>query len=514
MLTRRSLTPAFAALLVFVCAALLAISGWRSLDARRVQIGEMDTATGNLARAMAQQADFTLHEADLVTGGLVERIETDGTSPKALARLHRFMSSESGRLPQLNGLFIYDEHGAWIVTSQPVLHTELNNADREYFIYHRTHPEDKQVHIGQPIVSRSTQQWIIPVSRRIDHADGSFAGVALATVNISYFQDFYDTLDIGHNGAIAMIYDNGTMAVRRPYATGAIGKDMRHADIYQAFLAHNEASNIEVQSSQDDVVRLNSYRPLKRYPLFVAAALSKDEVLADWRRSAVVNLGGTALLVLLVGLVGTSLIRQMSRRAGAERELDTAYKRLEQANQVLHNQATHDGLTGLGNRHHFDMTLADEFRRAQRSKTSLALILIDLDHFKQYNDCYGHVAGDQCLRSVSDLIRGELVGRPGDLIARYGGEEIVILLPDTGLDAAYWVAEHVRNAIVRSAIVHRGNEVGVVTISAGVCAWHANSDIATPEALIEGADQALYAAKRAGRNRVARPPLRAATKAV
>ena len=127
-----------------------------------------------------------------------------------------------------------------------------------------------------------------------------------------------------------------------------------------------------------------------------------------------------------------------------------------------------DGLTGLANRRQFDLTLNDEFSRAIRHASTLALILADVDCFKQYNDIYGHAAGDECLRAISCAIRDVTAQRPGDLAARYGGEEIAILLPDTDVAGAVTVAEKIRSAVHNLEIEHAGNPSGFVTLSAGV----------------------------------------------
>lgn len=127
--------------------------------------------------------------------------------------------------------------------------------------------------------------------------------------------------------------------------------------------------------------------------------------------------------------------------------------------------------------------------------------MIDVDCFKQYNDIYGHAAGDECLRTISHLIRDLTAGRPGDLAVRYGGEEIAVLLPNTDLAHAVTIADKIRSAIRHLEIEHAGNPTGFVTISAGVDARIPIRDADEPTALILAADKALYEAKSKGRNR-------------
>jgi len=169
--------------------------------------------------------------------------------------------------------------------------------------------------------------------------------------------------------------------------------------------------------------------------------------------------------------------------------------------ELLHKLAYMDSLTGVANRRHFDQTLQAEWRRCRRSRQPLALIMVDIDHFKQFNDLYGHQAGDACLRAVAGALRAALA-RSHDLAARYGGEEFVCLLPECDLAGARAKAQALCEAVQALGITHGGSSVaGVVTVSAGVASEVPGED-GTPEALLARADAHLYRAKAAGRNRV------------
>jgi diguanylate cyclase (GGDEF)-like protein len=184
-----------------------------------------------------------------------------------------------------------------------------------------------------------------------------------------------------------------------------------------------------------------------------------------------------------------------------EQDLKEAHALSERSNRALHELAMQDSLTGLPNRRHFDLALTQEFKRAARDGVDISLIMIDLDHFKGFNDLYGHPAGDECLRKVSEAIAG-VPQRPADLVARYGGEELVVLLPNTGAEGAETVARLLRNAVHDLRIPHRVNPGGVVTVSCGVASFVPQTDPHVPVMLLERADKALYQAKMAGRNRV------------
>lgn len=202
-----------------------------------------------------------------------------------------------------------------------------------------------------------------------------------------------------------------------------------------------------------------------------------------------------------VETLNANLEADLERREQIEAELREAMARAERLTNTLERLSSLDGLTGIANRRRFDQTLAREWSRAQRSRQPLALILCDLDYFKQYNDHYGHQAGDACLRQLAQLLERSL-RRGGDLAARYGGEEFAILLPDTDVDQATAVAENIREALQQLGLPHESSLVAqVLTASFGVAALVPGKDN-TPELLIEHADKALYAAKAAGRDRI------------
>lgn len=498
---RPSITFRTTAFVAVVCLALVALDFLNSWHSRTVQLKQMSVATSNLARAMAQQADDTIKQADTALIGIVERIQHDGTGPAALDRLHRLLAMRVNELPQLDALHVYDKDGNWVVNSREEPPQNLNNAQREYFAFHREHAE-RGPHIGVPVKSRTNGKLLIPVSRRIDNPDGSFGGVALATIDVEFFGKFYDSLDIGEAGAVALILESGTMMTRRPFSVEMVGRNMRETGLFRAYKDQGPVGTAEILSAQDGITRLNSFRRLANYPLFAAAALSKDEILAAWWRETLWHTGGVILLTLIVGFVGWRLVRQMELQNRTEAELRRARDALEKLNKTLNTLAMEDGLTGLANRRQFDVTLDNEFSRAMRDASTLALILIDVDCFKQYNDIYGHAAGDECLQTIGRTIASLAARRPGDLAARYGGEELAVLLPKTDVAAAAVLAEKIRSAVRDLEIVHAGMPGGFVTLSAGVDAFSPAETPSPPKELIQSADRALYAAKMAGRNRV------------
>jgi two-component system, chemotaxis family, response regulator WspR len=186
------------------------------------------------------------------------------------------------------------------------------------------------------------------------------------------------------------------------------------------------------------------------------------------------------------------------QRDQAFRFLRESQKQLADANIELQKLAALDALTGIANRRRFDDTMHVEWQRGQRERQSLSLLICDIDFFKQYNDAYGHLSGDLCLKKAAAILT-EHLKRPADLAARYGGEEFTIVLPDTPLAGAMTVAQECVHHLENLRITHGGSPHGVVTMSVGVA-----SVVPTPESTVEEfiakADRALYAAKDGGRN--------------
>jgi diguanylate cyclase (GGDEF)-like protein len=239
------------------------------------------------------------------------------------------------------------------------------------------------------------------------------------------------------------------------------------------------AGSVGFKSSIDGVGRYGSYQHLNQFPLVTLVAQSNWDVQSSFRA----QLGWNAIILccamIVVVVMGSGAIK---------------------ANRLLNSQAMQDGLTGLANRRVFDQTIRLEFQRAAWSRTPISIILIDIDHFKNYNDSYGHLAGDECLRVIAHSIQG-CIRRSGDLVARYGGEEIAVVLPGLDTSRALALAETMRKALRDLALPHGGNAFGIVTFSAGLatCVGRNADSWLT---LVDKADAALYAAKAGGRNTV------------
>lgn len=222
---------------------------------------------------------------------------------------------------------------------------------------------------------------------------------------------------------------------------------------------------------------------------------TKDEQLARG-----IEAGGDDYLMKPVSQVVLSAkVRAMQRLIEMQRSLLAVTHKLGAANKELQHLSMTDGLTGIANRRFFDELFMREWRRCGRMKRPMSLIMIDVDHFKLFNDTYGHQAGDDCLKAVATQV-ALAATRAGDLAARYGGEEFALVLGETDADGAQWVANLIRQRIIDLRMPHGPSPFHFVTVSCGVSAVVPNAGLAQ-ETFLQSTDHALYLAKEHGRNK-------------
>jgi diguanylate cyclase (GGDEF)-like protein len=237
--------------------------------------------------------------------------------------------------------------------------------------------------------------------------------------------------------------------------------------------------------SRDNVPRFYSYTRIGSLPLVVSVGFSQTEVMAPWWDKVLFLCISYIIMVASIVALVAMFVRELKRRHTAER--------------MQASLARRDTLTGLHNRLGFNEALETEWQRARFRRRPLSLLMLDIDYFKRYNDSYGHLEGDLVLSEIGRAVRS-LIREPFDIAARYGGEEIVVILPDTERPDAEAIARLLRHAIETLNIPHATSEHGVVTASIGVATMAADERSAA--SLIKYADGALYCAKNQGRNRV------------
>jgi diguanylate cyclase (GGDEF)-like protein len=492
-LKRLPLLKAAVTFIAMVCLCLCGLLYLQLEQSRRHDLEQAEVISINLTRAMAQQAEDTFMEADLVLISLAEWIQADGYGPRQQPRLRQTFVRRVQTLQQLSGMFLFDKHGQWVISSFDQLPRGEGVADREYFRFHQQNAS-LQAHIGPAIRSRADNEWIIPISRRLDDQDGNFQGVLLAGIKLKYFDEFFKSFNIDEQGAMFLALSDGTLLARRPFEERQIGASLARGEIFRTYLPNALSGNAMIPSVVDGVMRLYGYRQLQAYPLVVAAANSREAILKGWYATAYQSCAIVALVVLGIGLFGWVFVHQVKN--GERIEAD-----LREAQEALEVIATHDSLTGLANRRLFERALEIEFSRGARQQSPLSLIMLDIDFFKSYNDTYGHVAGDHCLSEVASALKNGCQ-RKADLAVRYGGEEFAVLLPDTDAQGALAMAEQIRLSVLDKHITHSGSPSGSLTVSLG-CYTFVPSGRDSIEVFIQRADAALYRAKHTGRNRVA-----------
>lgn len=473
---RRAANRLIAALLVVIL-CFCAICAKFLIDARNSAWRGARETTSSLVAAIELDTLLNIESFDLSLQAVVDNLKHPGIDriDPDLRQLVLFDRSATAR--HLQAIFVLDETGHVRFDSRTVDPKPVSRADRDYFQFHAKGGESG-LHVGGPIATHITSQPVLPLSRRLSHPDGSFAGVVVGGLRLSYFQELFKNISLGPNDNITLSSTDGTLLMRWPYREEFIGRDLKGADLYK-HLARERSGSFETKSVTDGVSRLVGYSRIGDLPLVVGVGRSTADIFADWRQYAF-SIG--LLVAALWGMV-IYLIVEIRQRGEAEMNL-----------AIL---ATTDELTGLANRRKLDETLAREWRRASRKRRPIALMMLDADLFKEYNDQHGHQAGDRLLQTIGQAM-GTSIKRASDLATRYGGDEFSILLPGTPLEGAMRVAERVRDCLTelcRAKGVTEGHlSIGV----AAVVPEHGE----TYGVLIAAVDQALYRAKEAGRNRI------------
>ncbi|HEF4757877.1 TPA: GGDEF domain-containing protein [Pseudomonas putida] len=429
----------------------------------------------------------TVELYDLTLQGLIAAAQRDDLKQVSAQIRHLVLFDRSTTARFKSDILLLDKHGEVLADSSLIEPKPGNFADRDYFLAHAFN-RDAGMFISRPFKPRCdcdySNEWQISFSRRVSSTTGEFLGVAVASMRLAYFDELFNSLDIGTGSTLAIINDDGVLLAQKPFLQGSsIGKSYAGRPNVVRMLREGSGS-FDGVSSADREQRLYTFSRVGNLPLTVIVALSSDEVFAAWRRTAIVISGATGVLCVALLWLTWLLCRELRLRHSAEQELAQL--------------AATDALTGVANRRTLDQTLRHEWFRAQRSGKPMSVLMIDADRFKAFNDRHGHQAGDKALRSLAEVIAAN-VHRPTDLVARYGGEEFSVILAETGKEGAQQIAEHIRAQVEQLPVV-AGDE-HPMTVSIGISTWTTASDISL-EQLLFAADKALYQAKERGRNRV------------
>lgn len=463
---------------------MLGTSGVMLLDLRQDAWEQAEQTSKNLLQVLERDIARNVELYDLSIQSAADNLSTPGLaeiSPQ-LRQLVLFDRAATAR--DMGVMLVIDENGDILADLDAVPPRKGQYADREYFQVHKARA-GLGLYVGQPIVSRLTGERMLPFSRRINKRDGSFGGVVLGSVKLSYFTRLFRQIDLGQDSAINLYLDDGTRIMRHPFAEADIGVNIASSAIFQGFLSEHSGSFVRT-SVRDGVERHYTFTRIGSLPLILNVALSTRAVEADWRTKAIVI--GIIVSMLCGMTIALSLLfaRELRRREAVQAELERL--------------SVTDPLTGLSNRRAFEAAGSRAWEHAQRLGQPLALLIIDADHFKRINDRYGHQIGDEVLKGLARGLTAS-VHRPHDLVCRVGGEEFVILLPDTDRGGALRVAEKIHAEIATLSVSSAGIGAGAITISIGLAARTPSSaEDAGLALLYRLADGALYEAKAGGRN--------------
>ncbi|MHC1999195.1 sensor domain-containing diguanylate cyclase [Methylobacterium sp. CM6241] len=466
------------ALSVLAPVGMLVVSSLMLIDLRRDAWDKAEQTSHNLLQVIERDIARNVEIFDLSISAVVENLHAPGIDAVSPAMRQLILFDRASMARDMGVMLVINERGDVVEDAGAVPPRKGSYADREYFQAQRLRA-DRGLYIGKPIVSRLTGEPMLPFSRRVSKPDGSFGGVVLGSLKLTYFTRLFDQIGLGREGAINLYLRDGTRVMRYPYEAADIGVNIAGAPTFMRFASARNGSFVDI-SVRDGVERYYTFTQVGDLPLILNVALSTREVEAEWRAKA---LGiGTVVLILCGLTVALSLLFGRELRSRTQMQAELA--RLSET----------DTLTGLANRRRFDEAFSRACAQVARSGKPLSLLMIDADHFKRFNDRYGHTVGDEVLKGLARCLAAS-VHRPSDLVCRVGGEEFVLLLPDTDTAGALRVAEAVHTQIATLAVEAAGIGPGGITVSIGSATGTADA-----RSLYARADAALYEAKAGGRN--------------
>jgi diguanylate cyclase (GGDEF)-like protein len=433
---------------------------------------EAMASAGILSAALEQHTVKAIHQVDQITRFVKYEFE------KSPGRFDLASTVEKGVVQSetLVQVSLIDEHGRLIANTAEPNPRPIDLSDRDHFKVHE-HENDDQLYISKPVLGRVSGHWTLQMTRRLNHPDGSFAGVVVVSEDPSYFtSDFYNNAAIGRDGVIAVISDNGTVLARRT------GNNERASGVFTASGTYPTSEHVSgtYVDPIDNVTRIVSYRHIDGYPLGVLVGLSQAEEFADYNHTRNVYLLMASFISLaMLGFfaVATGLIGKL---LGREREMT--------------HLVEYDLLTGLRNRYSTLQILHHEV--AQTSNVGrLAILFIDLDNFKTVNDTLGHNAGDIVLQMTAARL-ADAVADVGTL-SRIGGDEFVVIVKGDDVEERAVAAAEAASDVFAKAFEVRGSTF-VLHASIGIALYSIANESEID--LLKKADLAMYSAKDAGKN--------------
>jgi diguanylate cyclase (GGDEF)-like protein/PAS domain S-box-containing protein len=295
-------------------ACIVGIVVWKALEAKTATLARGNTDIQNLAHSLAEHAAHTIQAADITLTGMVSLLRYQAPLPE---RFNKYLAEAVATLPQLREIGVLDVNGEWRYSSLPET-PHHNNADRKYFIFHRD-TLGTGLRISEPFQSRLTGRPTILLTKRVEHQDGSFAGVLVAAIDSDYFNGFYRMLQLGPDGGITLIRSDGTVLIRWPHSDAA--KDLSKADLFTKHLRLSSVGSYKIISPFDGIVKYFSYEETPLYPVVVTVAMSEDWLLAGWLTTLRTDALVAGVLLCMIVLLAAVLSSQFRFRIRTERRL-------------------------------------------------------------------------------------------------------------------------------------------------------------------------------------------------
>jgi diguanylate cyclase (GGDEF)-like protein len=495
---------------LFVC-ALVAVS----LQASYQQYNDRAAVSSrNLNRLVAQSIEDEVNRIDLGLHVVVDEWARQQAARRIDGQaLTGFLRRQQERLPMADGLRIFDARGRIMFAADGELPAGVSVADRDYFIALRDTPS-VGLFISRPVLGKISGKWVLIFARRLESADGIFAGVAVASVALEWFERKFAGLEVGAKGTVVFRGNASRdfdMLGRLPPAgpAGYVGQTKVSSQFRAMIGANPQGGTYEAFAGADNIRRIFSYQAVGDYPLITLVGLSTEDTLAGWWRE-VAKLAGLALVFALLSILGAAMVvRAWNARArafddirrlnedlaGQIAEKDLALRERRAAEEKIDFIALHDTLTGLPN-----LQLAEErFRHvaayADRERCKVALLYIDLDGFKRVNDSLGHRIGDGLICKSAQRLQDSI--RDTDTLCRRSGDEFIAVLGELAeADASAPILAKLMECLQEPMDI-AGNELNT-TASVGLAIYP--DDGADFDTLMKKAEIAMYQAKDAGRN--------------
>ena len=450
-----------------ICASVM-------LDMRRGEEEIARQTLENLASGVDADISRNIEVFDLSLRAVASNLVMPEIKNVSKELRHLILFDHAATAKYFGAIQVFDANGKLTIDASSLDPVPDDRSDEEYFTVHRDKP-DIGLYVSKPMLHRGA--YAIVLSRRISGDDGRFLGVVAGSIRFSYFHDLFARLSLSPGDTITVLRRDRTVIMRTPFDLDIIGRNLAERPKWNA--ANLPTNGTYAGAGPIDTTPRLFVRRNGSGPLYTVVGKPLESVFRLWRTE--VTRIGAIMTALVVFVLSTTLFlaREIGRRAQAEDKLEEL--------------ATTDALTGLRNRRKFDTEIDAEWRRATRHGTPIALLMIDADHFKAYNDTYGHQAGDQVLIGIAICV-SDSIRRAGDCCARYGGEEFAVLLPGLSTIEALGVAE-----TIRLKVQQWSDSPTATTVSIGVAGM--TPDISRHWSdLVEAADKALYAAKANGRN--------------